>query len=167
MAIYTSNEWLYITLLHNVARSYILEKSFWIFLPHYVSIKCLTLVELLNFHVYFYSELITWPSVLFKHLHWQWNLTISLAGMNICSWGMKFKDLSHFVKTFHRIHQSMRYILLCSMKLVILLNSLCLSIHSKDESKRSTACAFIFGVHWLWRCDVTASFGVFFWWIRM
>ena len=49
-----------------------------------------------------------------------------------------------------------------SMKLVILLQSLYWSIHSKDESKRSTACAFIFGVNWLWRCDVTGSFGVFF-----
>ena len=48
-----------------------------------------------------------------------------------------------------------------SMKLVILLHPLCWSIHTKDESKRGTAFAFIFGVNWLWRCGVTASFGVF------
>ena len=36
------------------------------------------------------------------------------------------------------------------------------SIHTKDESKRGTAFAFIFGVNWLWRRGVTASFGVFF-----
>ena len=49
-----------------------------------------------------------------------------------------------------------------SMKLVIPLQSLYWSIHTKDESKRGTAFAFIFGVNWLWRCGVTASFGVFF-----
>ena len=49
-----------------------------------------------------------------------------------------------------------------SMKLVIHLHSLYWSIHTKDESKRGTAFAFIFGVNWLWRCGVTASFGVFF-----
>ena len=49
-----------------------------------------------------------------------------------------------------------------SMKLVIRLNSLYWSIHTKDESKRGTAFAFIFGENWLWRCGVTASFGVFF-----
>ena len=48
-----------------------------------------------------------------------------------------------------------------SMKLVIPLHSLYWSIHTKDESKRGTAFAFIFGVNWLWRCGVTASFGVF------
>ena len=36
------------------------------------------------------------------------------------------------------------------------------SIHAKDESKRGSVFAFIFGVNWLWRCGVTASFGVFF-----
>ena len=40
--------------------------------------------------------------------------------------------------------------------------SLYWSIHTKDESKRGTAFAFIFDVNWLWRCGVTASFGVFF-----
>ena len=49
-----------------------------------------------------------------------------------------------------------------SMKLVISLHSLYWSIHTKDESKRGTAFAFIFGVNWLLRCCVTASFGVFF-----
>ena len=49
-----------------------------------------------------------------------------------------------------------------SMRLVIPLDSLYWSIHTKDESKRGTAFAFIFGVNWLWRCGVTASFGVFF-----
>ena len=37
----------------------------------------------------------------------------------------------------------------------------------KDESKCGTAFALIFGVNWLWRCGVTASFGVFFWWNSM
>ena len=45
-----------------------------------------------------------------------------------------------------------------STKLVIPLHSLYWSIHTKDESKRGTAFAFIFGVNWLWRGDVTASF---------
>ena len=49
-----------------------------------------------------------------------------------------------------------------STKLVIPLHSSYWSIHTKDESKRGTAFAFIFGVNWLWRCGVTASFGVFF-----
>ena len=49
-----------------------------------------------------------------------------------------------------------------SMILVIPLHSLNWSIHTKDESKRGTAFAFIFGVNWLWHCGVTASFGVFF-----
>ena len=40
--------------------------------------------------------------------------------------------------------------------------SLYWSIHTKDESKCGTAFAFIFGVNWLWRCGVTASFGVIF-----
>ena len=50
--------------------------------------------------------------------------------------------------------------LMNSMKLVIPLHSLYWSIHTKDESKRATAFAFIFGVNWLWRCGITASFGV-------
>ena len=33
--------------------------------------------------------------------------------------------------------------------------SLYWSIHTKDESKRGTAFAFIFGVNWLWRSGVT------------
>ena len=49
-----------------------------------------------------------------------------------------------------------------SMKLVIPLHSIYWSIHTKDESKRGTAFAFFFGVNWLWRCGVTASFGVFY-----
>ena len=49
-----------------------------------------------------------------------------------------------------------------AMKLVIPFHLLYWSIHTKDESKRGTAFAFIFGVNWLWRCGVTASFGVFF-----
>ena len=49
-----------------------------------------------------------------------------------------------------------------SMKLVIPLHSLYWSIHTKDESNCRSAFAFIFGVNWLWRCGVTASFGVFF-----
>ena len=48
------------------------------------------------------------------------------------------------------------------MNRVIPLHSLYWSIHTKDESKRETAFAFIFGVNWLWRCGVKASFGVFF-----
>ena len=49
-----------------------------------------------------------------------------------------------------------------SMKLVIPLHSLYWSIHTEDESKRGIEFAFIFGVNWLWRSGVTASFGVFF-----
>ena len=49
-----------------------------------------------------------------------------------------------------------------SMKVVIPFHSLYWSIHTKDESKRGTAFAFIFGVNWLWRWGVTALFGVFF-----
>ena len=48
------------------------------------------------------------------------------------------------------------------MKLVIPLHSLYWSIDTKDESKRGTAFAFIFGVNWHWSCGVTASFGCFF-----
>ena len=36
------------------------------------------------------------------------------------------------------------------------------SIHTKDESKRETAFAFIFGVNRLWHYGVTALFGVSF-----
>ena len=42
-----------------------------------------------------------------------------------------------------------------SKKLVFPLLSLYWSIHTKDESKRGTAFAFIFGVNWLWRCVVS------------
>ena len=35
------------------------------------------------------------------------------------------------------------------------------SIHTKDESKRDSAFAFIFGVNWLWCCGITALLGVF------
>ena len=49
-----------------------------------------------------------------------------------------------------------------SMKLVIPLHSLYWSIHTKDESKHGIAFAFIFDVNWLWRCGVTALFGLFF-----
>ena len=49
-----------------------------------------------------------------------------------------------------------------SMKLVIPLHSLYWSILTKDESKRGTAFAFIFGVNLLWHCCVMASFRVFF-----
>ena len=48
------------------------------------------------------------------------------------------------------------------MKLVIPSCSLYWSIHTKDESKRGTTFAFIFGVNCIWGCGVTASFGVFF-----
>ena len=52
------------------------------------------------------------------------------------------------------------------MKLVIPLHSLYWSIHTKDESKRRTTFAFIFGVNWLRCCCVTVSFGVFFYEIK-
>ena len=52
------------------------------------------------------------------------------------------------------------YIIMNSMELGIPLHSLYWSIHTKDESKRGIAFAFIFGVNWLWRCSVTASFVV-------
>ena len=45
---------------------------------------------------------------------------------------------------------------------VIPLHSLKWSIHTKDESKCTTAFSFIFGVNWLWLCGVTAYFGVCF-----
>ena len=35
------------------------------------------------------------------------------------------------------------------------------SIHTKDESKRESAFAFIFAVNWFWHSGVTALFGVF------
>ena len=44
-----------------------------------------------------------------------------------------------------------------SMKLVIPLHSLYWSIHTKDESKRGTTFAFIFGVNGLWHCGVTLA----------
>ena len=47
-----------------------------------------------------------------------------------------------------------------SMKLVIRLHWVYWSIHTKDESKRETAFAFIFDVNWLCHCGVTALFGV-------
>ena len=43
--------------------------------------------------------------------------------------------------------QTAKKLLMNSMKLVILLQSLYWSIHTKDESKRGTAFAFIFGVN--------------------
>ena len=48
-----------------------------------------------------------------------------------------------------------------SIRLVILLHSFYWSIQTKDESKRGSAFAFIFGVNWLWRCGVAALFGIF------
>ena len=47
-------------------------------------------------------------------------------------------------------------ILMNFVKLVIPSHSLYWSIHTKDESKHATGF-----VNWLWRCGVTASFGVF------
>ena len=44
--------------------------------------------------------------------------------------------------------------------------SLYWSIHTKDETKRGTEFAFIFGVNWLCRWGATASLGVFFHEIR-
>ena len=43
--------------------------------------------------------------------------------------------------------ESLREFIMNSMKLVIPLHSLYWSIHTKDESKRGTAFAFIFGVN--------------------
>ena len=71
-------------------------------------------------------------------------------------WGQSLKRRSfYWMWTRQQLYMN-------SMKLVIPLHSWYWSIHTKDESKRGTAFAFIFGVNWLWCCNVTASFGVFF-----
>ena len=64
---------------------------------------------------------------------------------------------------YHTFQQLKPCRIMNSMKLVIPY----WSIHTKDESKRGTAFAFIFGVYWLWPCGVTALFGVFFSWNKM
>ena len=64
-----------------------------------------------------------------------------------------FFQISHWISEMYTMN---------SMKLVIPLHSLYWSIHTKDESKRGTTFAFIFGVNGLWHCGVTlALFGVF------
>ena len=78
-----------------------------------------------------------------------WRNAPNMCTMNYIKW-TKFNELCHM------------NLIMNSMKLVIPLHWLYWSIHTKDESKRGTAFAFSFGVNWLWRCGVTASFGVFF-----
>ena len=70
------------------------------------------------------------------------------------------------ISSFYFMWMSVSAKIMNSTKLVIPLHSLYWSIHTKDESKRRIAFAFIFGVNWLWRGGVTASFGVllFSWW---
>ena len=67
--------------------------------------------------------------------------------------GTKVSNMVHIydIHEFHETCHSITFIVLPVW-----------SIHTKDESKRGIAFAFIFGVNWLWRCGVTASFGVFF-----
>ena len=50
------------------------------------------------------------------------------------------REGTHCIFTLHLLHMN-------SLKLVIPLHSLYWSIHTKDESKRGTAFAFIFGVN--------------------
>ena len=105
------------------------------------------------------ATVIRWPSrskrklgFYFKLLFW-----ISLALQEVrrlLKWTPSCSFLAFFLPFLQHFMNS--------MKLVIRLYSLYWSIHTKDESKRGTAFAFIFGVNWLWRCGVTASFGVFF-----
>ena len=76
------------------------------------------------------------------------------------------KPIAVFSLLINRRNDHRVWLHMNSMKLVIPLHSLYWSIHTKDESKRGTAFAFIFGVNWFWRCGVTASFGVFFSWNR-
>ena len=49
-----------------------------------------------------------------------------------------------------------------SPNMIRAVNRLYWSIHTKDESKRETAFAFIFGVNWLWRCGFPALLRIFF-----
>ena len=90
-------------------------------------------------------------------------------GSNFCSFRGRTKEVFssktfRIYLTFLDLKALPSTIQLCInfTKFVILLHSLHWSVHTKDASKRGTAFAFIFGVNWLWRCGVTASFGVFF-----
>ena len=90
--------------------------------------------------------------------------------------GQLFSTDTHFVwlegifidqLTYNSLHYNLQRVFVClsdsfmnSMKRVIPLHSLYWSIHTKDESKRGSAFAFIFGVNWLRRWGVTASFGM-------
>ena len=78
----------------------------------------------------------------------------------LISWSVMRVDISYRMEWLLRI--TLIHTCMNSMKLVILFHSLYWPIHTKDESKRGIAFAFIFGVNWLWRCGVTESFGVFF-----
>ena len=83
---------------------------------------------------------------LFKHF---WEVISSMSYDNPLS-SVNFKGITAYY-TGHRplmLFHPLFYILkMNSMKLVILLYSLYWSIHTKDESKRGTAFAFIFGVN--------------------
>ena len=76
-------------------------------------------------------------------------------------YGMPVNAEKLIMSSAHFIHGGIN-----SMKLVIMLYSMYWLIHTKDESKRGTAFAFIFGVNWLCHWGVTVSFGVFFHEIR-
>ena len=70
---------------------------------------------------------------------------------------MEAKSLREYpimqIHVIHKVNMFLQQFMFCSMgimnsmKLVILLHSLHWSIHTKDESKRGTAFAFIFGVN--------------------
>ena len=98
----------------------------------------------------------------------QWYYTVSIS-----CWLRNSKSHPHLQRftmtptftphTVAEVVENFQTLLMNSMmKLVIPLHSLYWSIHTKDESKRGTMFAFIFGVNWLWRCGVTASFAIFF-----
>ena len=86
-----------------------------------------------------------WP---FNSRHYMNSVKLVIP-LHFISWKNSFCDISRKCVLPNMIRAGIR------------LYSLYWSIHTKDESKRGTAFAFIFGVNWLWRCGVSASFGVF------
>ena len=89
------------------------------------------------------------PFVLFAQL-WHWNSEHEIH------WNLSFRYI-----LFHEKH-SFSDIINNMIRDINRLHSWYWSIHTKDESKRETAFAFIFGVNWLWHGGVTALFSIFF-----
>ena len=88
--------------------------------------------------------------------------TVRAQSMLECKCATAFSAISDvFCKSCGKSCMTINWTCKNSLKLVIPLRSLYWSIPTKDESKRGTAFAFIFGVNWLWHCGVTASFRVF------